>query len=79
MLTSPLKVEILTMAKANFHDLCPNEDRSTLVGSLIDYKVTHSGEKLHKCPQCNKLFASASNLKTHMMIHTGRKLYKFEL
>ena len=45
-------------------------------GSLKNHKLTHSGEKLHKCVQCSKSFPYASKLRNHMIIHTGEKLYK---
>ena len=34
-----------------------------------------SGEKQHKCEVCNKVFNYASNLRQHMLIHTGNLLY----
>ena len=30
-----------------------------------------SGEKNHKCDICDKVFNYASNLRQHMLIHTG--------
>lgn len=30
-----------------------------------------SGEKQHKCEVCGKIFNYASNLRQHMLIHTG--------
>ena len=32
--------------------------------------------KKYMCPQCNKSFNIKSNLKTHILIHTGEKLHK---
>ena len=37
--------------------------------------ATITGEKSHSCPQCNKSFRRAFNLKQHIMIHTGEKPY----
>ena len=31
-----------------------------------------SGDKQHKCTVCEKVFNYASNLRQHMLIHTGR-------
>ena len=33
--------------------------------------LIHTGEKQHVCPECDKRFTRADNLKRHMLIHTG--------
>ena len=33
--------------------------------------ITHTGERLHICSQCNKSFSRTENLKTHMLSHSG--------
>ena len=39
-----------------------------------------SGEKQHKCEVCGKIFNYASNLRQHMLIHTGNYfLNKFHI
>ena len=35
--------------------------------------------KKYMCPQCNKSFNIKSNLKTHILIHTGKKPHKCTL
>ena len=34
--------------------------------SLMNHKLTHSGEKTQRCVQCSKSFPSASQLRTHI-------------
>ena len=36
--------------------------------------MPHSGEKLHKCDQCDKSFGQAGDLKKHMIFHAKEKL-----
>ena len=35
--------------------------------------TTHTGEKQHTCPDCDKRFTRAGGVKQHMLIHTGEK------
>lgn len=44
--------------------------------TLIDLR-SHSGEKPHKCDQCDKKYSHKIDLKRHMMLHTGNKPYKW--
>ena len=37
--------------------------------------ITHSGEKVHKCAECNKSFGEAGTLKQHMLTHSGVKAH----
>lgn len=49
------------------------------VGQTGNLKVkvqTRTGEKLHKCTQCDKHFRFAFNLTTHLLIHSGEKRYE---
>ncbi|NXL80188.1 GLIS2 protein, partial [Leptocoma aspasia] len=36
---------------------------------------THTNEKPHRCPTCNKSFSRLENLKIHNRSHTGEKPY----
>ncbi|XP_051840711.1 zinc finger protein 263-like isoform X2 [Antechinus flavipes] len=40
---------------------------------LIRPKKSHPGEKLHKCPVCEKNFSNNSNLIRHQKIHIGER------
>ena len=42
-------------------------------GDLKRHKFTHTEEKQHVCPECDKRFVRASYIKQHMLIHTGEK------
>ena len=45
------------------------------ISNLKIHMVIHSGEKLHKCAQCNKSFNQVGNLKRHFLAHSGKKLH----
>ncbi|CAL4102619.1 unnamed protein product, partial [Meganyctiphanes norvegica] len=38
--------------------------------------MTHTGEKLHHCNQCDKNFSLKTNLVSHERTHTGENLFK---
>ena len=44
--------------------------------SLKSHLLTHTGEKLQKCRQCNYSTNHLSGLREHIMKHTGEKPYK---
>lgn len=39
---------------------------------------THTNEKPHRCPTCNKSFSRLENLKIHNRSHTGQCVVLFE-
>ena len=43
---------------------------------LITHMTKHTGEKLHQCTQCNKLFSMKGNRNAYLRMHTGEKLYQ---
>lgn len=38
---------------------------------------THTNEKPHRCPTCNKSFSRLENLKIHNRSHTGQCVVQF--
>ena len=51
------------------HVQCASSD----AGSLRKHLKTHSGEKTHKCYQCDYASSQAGNLRTHLTNHSGEK------
>ncbi|KAM0786597.1 hypothetical protein ACM66B_002051 [Microbotryomycetes sp. NB124-2] len=51
-------------------DLCDGEPKLFARPSALRiHKLTHTKEKPHICPDCNRAFAIASNLKRHRRLH----------
>ena len=46
---------------------------------LKKHLVTHTKDKLFKCPTCEKRFTQSSSVKTHMLVHTGKKDFQCEV
>ena len=44
-------------------------------GQLKKPNISHIGDKLLSCSQCDKLFSSESSLNRHILSHTGKKLF----
>ncbi|NXB63671.1 ZKSC1 protein, partial [Struthidea cinerea] len=44
--------------------------------NLIHHQRIHTGECLHKCPECGKLFNHNSQLIIHQRIHTRETPYE---
>ncbi|KAM4019524.1 uncharacterized protein ACNLHF_000227 [Anomaloglossus baeobatrachus] len=41
----------------------------------VHFKMGPSGQKLYECVECKKCFNNSSNLRKHVIIHTGKKPY----
>lgn len=52
------------------------EDK-TAIWWTFDWFRSHTGEKPHKCDQCDKKYSHKIDLKRHMMLHSGNKAYKW--
>jgi uncharacterized Zn-finger protein len=46
---------------------------------MIAHLRTHFGIKPFICSFCFKKFNEKGNLKTHLRIHTGERLFKFDV
>ena len=55
------------------------EKRFTNSGHLRNHKMTHTGDKPHKCDICEKGFAANNDLQSHRRIHTGDMPYKCDI
>ncbi|XP_055702739.1 zinc finger protein GLIS2 homolog [Phlebotomus papatasi] len=59
---------------------CPRSEGGQWRGFNARYKMlvhvrTHTKEKPHQCPECDKSFSRAENLKIHTRSHSGEKPY----
>ena len=61
------------------HNRQPSLDQSLVGLPPLDYSAVtlpSSSPKRFPCPSCNKCFASAGDIKRHVMTHTGEKPYR---
>lgn len=60
---------------------CKTCDRTFSSSSRLSVHVRrfHLQERLHKCSECDKRFFRTSDLKSHLLVHTGAKNYKCEV
>lgn len=45
---------------------------------LYKHKTVHTGQKPHKCDQCNRTFREKGTLREHIRIHTGDMPFECE-
>ena len=67
-------------SRTNVHNATNNLVKLTILTDtcflLKAHMLTHTGEKKHKCAQCEKAFGHGHVLKRHMLTHTGEKSHK---
>ena len=78
MSTYPSEIPSNNMAKDKSKksikcNLC---DSAIFVGNFGRHLKIHSGQKSHKCDQCDYASVHASNLRKHLKTHSGEKAYK---
>lgn len=44
--------------------------------SSVDHPVSHSGQKLHTCATCGKMFKQRCAMNSHRLVHTGEKPFR---
>ena len=65
-----------TLAYAHWREAPPLCQLSKIIGRngiLKNHTLTHSGERSHRCTECEKSIQEGSDLRSHLLIHTGEK------